>query len=360
MKSILVICNTYYQLITAIRLKETTWNNDKVDIAISDQSNNSKKVTDNLKKLNIFENVLNIQTKKLCRNRKNICLKILRWKYIISGISYFNITDNLYDEIVYYNPDIFVYGIFAKLIKNNNCLICSRYEEGVLSYTDSLYLDDSYLKYTKFIRKLLHKELLEEHTLNFYCFYPALYSGKLCPVPILQFDNYKKAGKILKKIFEVNAENLEIKEKYIFFTSIFDFEGGESIGEFDLVTKISELVGKENLIIKTHPRDTRNIYEENGFKVYKNSSIPWEAIQLNGDFSDKVFLTVNSGSILGANMMLRDKVKSYFLYNCCHIEKNYVAVSFVKTIEQFMAKSNSVLNKIKIIDNIENLNEICS
>ena len=56
-KSILVISNTYFQLIVAIQLKETCWFNDKVDIVITDQSNNSEKVAKNLSKLQIFNKV---------------------------------------------------------------------------------------------------------------------------------------------------------------------------------------------------------------------------------------------------------------------------------------------------------------
>ncbi len=71
-KSILVISNTYFQLIVAIQLKETCWFNDKVDIVITDQSNNSEKVAKNLSKLQIFNKVIWRKTKNLCQNTSNI------------------------------------------------------------------------------------------------------------------------------------------------------------------------------------------------------------------------------------------------------------------------------------------------
>ncbi|HGT1350754.1 TPA: hypothetical protein ACMUTV_003105, partial [Enterococcus faecium] len=93
------------------------------------------------------------------------------------------------------------------------------------------------------------------------------------------------------------------EKKYIFFTSVYDFEGGEPVGEYELVCKIADLVGKDNLIVKTHPRDVRTIYKDNGFIEDKNSSIPWEAIQLSGDFNDKIFMTINSGSVISGSTM---------------------------------------------------------
>lgn len=359
MKSILVISNTYYQLITAIRLKETLWNKEKVDIVISDQSNNSEKVAENLKKLNFFQNVWWIKTKNICQGSGNIYLKLKRWKYVTCGIYYPEITAYRYDEIVYYNADIFVYGIFSKLIKINRQLICSRYEEGILSYSDSQYLNNSRLKYANILRRFLYKKTLEQCTSDFYCFYPQLYAGKLNAKAIPQIRHHEGMAKKLKTIFNINDNMLKINEKYIFFSGVFDFEGGEPIGEFELIIRIAELVGKENLIVKLHPRDRRKKFEEKNIKIYEYSSIPWEAIQLNCDFSEKIFLTVNSGSILGANMMLKNRVRSYFLYKCCNFDKNSEASAYIKNVEQFLNDSDSILDQIYILENIEKLSEIC-
>ncbi len=357
-KSILVISNTYFQLIVAIQLKETCWFNDKVDIVITDQSNNSEKVAKNLSKLQIFNKVIWRKTKNLCQNTSNIYLNIKKYKYICFGITDIKIIQNFYDELVYYNPDIYTYGIFSKLKKNNSNLHVCRFEEGILSYTDSVYLENSKLKYSNIIRKLFKKTLLDEETNNFYCFYPEMYFGNMNPIEIHKIKDYKIMGDNLKKIFNLNDDMLHIKEKYIFFTGVFDFEGGGPIGEFELVLKVAGLVGKENLIVKTHPRDNRTVYAENGLKVYKHSYIPWEAIQFNNDFSEKILLTVNSGSILGANLILENKAQSYFLFNCCNIENNYEASRYMKTVRQLLSAAAPVLDKINIVENIDSLAQI--
>ncbi len=125
-------------------------------------------------------------------------------------------------------------------------------------------------------------------------------------------------------------------KKYFFFTSVYDFEGGEPIGEYELVCKIADLVGKENLLVKTHPRDVRTIYEDEGFIVDKNSDIPWEAIQLSKDFSDKVFLTATSGSVLAGSFMSENPPKTFFMHKCCNVSGNYSAQKTIATIEELL------------------------
>lgn len=356
-KRILIISNTYYQMIVAIRLRETIWKESCVDIIITDQSVNSKIVSEKLDALHIFNNVFWIENCEYCTSTKSVEMWFYKAKSIISGIE--KINDESYDEFVFYNADIYTHGLFARLYKINKNLICSRYEEGVLSYNDSCFLRYSKFKYIQLIRKYLLKKTLEEETQRFYCFYPELYNGKLNAIKIPQIADFKEMGQKLKQIFSIDGDMLEIKEKYIFFTSVYDFEGGKQIGETDLVKEVSDIVGKDNIIVKMHPRDKRTVFKDYGIKVYNNSSIPWEAIQFNNDFSDKVFLTVNSGSVLGANMMLEKSIKSYFLYTCCNLSDNKSALLTKQRIEEFQVYARKYLKNIKVIENRECLREIC-
>lgn len=360
-KKIIAIVNTYYQLITAIRMKETLWERCIVDIIVSDQSNESKRITDKLKKTQYFKNVYWISNKALCEKRSDLLTLSEKSRLIMFGLSKKNfIFNEEYDELAYYNADIYTYGLFACLIKRNNKLVCSRYEEGVLSYSDSMFLLNSGYRYVDKLRKCVYKNTLETHTQYFYCFFPSLYTGNLIVKQIPPIEDTQKIGETLKEIFSVNNDMLHINEKYIFFTSVYDFEGGNPIGETELVLEIADLVGKNNLIVKMHPRDGRTVFQKYGINVYTQSAIPWEAIQLNNDFSKKIFLTVNSGSVLGANMILKNKAKSYFLFNCCDLSKNKSAIVTKQDIEKLLMLSHDHIDGIEVIKNKERLREICS
>lgn len=336
MEKKLVVCNTYFQLIVAIQLVETIWKKDNVEIIISDQSNNAVTVYSNLTQMNMFGAVYWVENKKLCKPTSNLLNKLIKTKYITLGVSITEITNQKYDELVFYNSDIFTYGLYARLKKNNENLICSRFEEGILSYEDAEFLQNSRLNICNKIRKTMGKSSLDEDTKNFYCFYPEFYKGKLNSMEVPKITDYRSIGGILQKLFNVRPEDLVVKEKYIFFTSVYDFEGGEPIGEFELVQKIAKIVGKDNLIVKTHPRDTRDIFKNAGIHVYNHSEIPWEAIQLNNDFSSKVLMTVNSGSIVGANMMTEKRASAIFLYKCCNYKINPSAVGTSQMIDRFV------------------------
>ncbi len=132
------------------------------------------------------------------------------------------------------------------------------------------------------LRKIIGKPVIENSFLNFYCFYPQIYKGYLKPVEVPMIQLNSEICVALRKVFELDDKKLSYKYKYIFFTSVYDFEGGKPVGEYELVCKIADIVGKDNLLIKTHPRDTRTLYVDNGFNVDENSSVPWEAIQLSG------------------------------------------------------------------------------
>lgn len=356
MKRILVICNTYYQLIVAIQIAETLWNKSEVDIVISDQSKGAFNVYFNLKKIDIFHKVYWRENTTLCQQGSHYLRTLVKMKKIILGCRDAEITAQHYDELVYYNPDTFTYGIYDRLKKKNRELVCSRYEEGILSYEDSEFLQNSRLNVCNIIRKKIGKPIMDENTKNFYCFYPEFYKGKLIPVTIPRIFDYRAIGAILQKLFNVDSEALIINEKYIFFTSVYDFEGGEPIGEAELVREVAEIVGVENLIIKTHPRDNRDIFKNSGLHIYKYSEIPWEAVQLNNDFSSKVLMTVNSGSVVGANMMMEKKAKALFLYKCCNYKVNQSAVGTSLMIDRFISEIGD--ENIKSVESLEELKRI--
>lgn len=262
------------------------------------------------------------------------------------------------DKMLFYNIDEVTYILYSMMSKNNPDLICERFEEGILSYNNSFPSSDK-MKIARLLRKLLHKRNLLEQILHFYCFTPAVYEGKLGTliIPPIESINDSSVTQFLS-LFAVNNVSSCYKQKYIYFSSVYDFEGGEPIGELDLVKKIAEKVKNENLIVKVHPRDNPQRFIECGLNVDLNSQIPWEVVQFKQDFSQHIFLTVNSGSVLGVNMIISDMPRTYFLFPLCDLDKNPKAQVSAKNIDKLMKFINQIPEKRDRIKIASDLSEI--
>ena len=362
---ILIIANTFYQIIFAIQLKTTVFNNERVTLCISDHSNNAETIARRIRDSAYFDEVHFVKTKHLLYVPK-LSDSVRQFFEICFGTSNkyctvcFDNVDNSFDELISYNIGRDTVSIYSVLSQYNKNIKLSRYEEGILSYNNTIQkIVTPKRKIMDFVRKIQGKPQFTKSGKNFYCFYPELYKGELNPVKIPLISDTPKTMEIIKKVFDVNLTEDDYKEKYIFFTSVYDFEGEHPIGEYDLVCKIADRVGKENLLIKTHPRDKRTIYTDNGFKVDKNSNIPWEAIQLSGDFSDKVFLTATSGSVLSGSFMSSKPPKTFYLYKLCHIDGNKTAEESRRNITELLADKNvkSIFGRVKIAESIEDILE---
>ena len=337
-------------------MKMTVLQYDEVDLIISDQSRDADNIVQRLRNENIFRECYYIKTKELTRHKNGIASQI---GDLYSGIFGSEIYKNLsesYDELLIHNVDIASYSLYSNLMKKNNSLTCSRFEEGIISYRNI----EAYSKKNELIKKF-HKfsfgKSLEDSIRCFYCFFPEFYNGRYNPVSIPQIDTESEIKDILFRLFNVSVSSEEYNARFIYFTSVYDFEGGKAIGEFDLICRIAEVVGKDNLLIKMHPRDSRGFYEKSGFKIDQNSAIPWEVLQLCIDCSKKVLLSTNSTSIVSTNLMTEKGAEAFFTYNLCDFSENSAAKKTISIIDALLSDSNMKkrLSRIHIASDISEL-----
>lgn len=364
-RKVICICNTFYQLIMYIQIRRTLLKNSYVSLLISDHSKNSEEIANNVLKLDIFNEVHFIKTLNYDHGKENLFKKIIKTFQLILGKKsvFSNITKTHYDELIYYNFNATANLLFSMLIKSVSDLSCSRVEEGLISY--NYCINDADMKYkgciqiASFIRKMCHLQNLKIRTNYFYCLFPDLYHGnkKVVPIPFTD-EQMAENGKLLAKVFKIDRSKISYPEKFIFFSGVGDFEGGTPIGELDIANLIASIVGKNNMLIKKHPRDKRNVFEKNGFHVDCNSNVPWETIVLNYDFKNHVFLSVTSGSVMFGSAVLKQGPKTFYLYNFCkNKDCNSVAINAIKSLGIIFKDPNAskMLNNIQMIGNIEEL-----
>lgn len=365
----LILCNTYYQLLIAIQMKNSKFKKDKVSVVISDTpSKNVEAVYERLKEIDFFENVYFIKLRNEF-DKNGIKGKFSIISDCVTGNNHYiqkTIGNLKVDEFIFDGIGYGMLGLYAYLYKNNNKLIVSMMEEGIAVYdwfernVYKLFNNKMKIMYflMSFMRTIENKPLLHKIVKKYYCFHPEFYHGVLeaVQIPLIE-ENDDVVSKVVSKIFDVTKNVSEIKEKYIFFAGIGDFEGEKPIGEVKIATEIAEIVGKENFIVKLHPRDASGNFEKSGLKILTNSQIPWEAIQLNGNYSDKVFLSATSGSVLGVNMILEKKIKTVFLFDLCDLSNNSaVKIAVDKFADLF--GTNNILDDICIAKSMDDVTKI--
>ena len=102
--------------------------------------------------------------------------------------------------------------------------------------------------------------------------------------------------------------------------------------------KIADIVGKENLLVKLHPRNKVDRFSKYGITTNKTIGMPWEVIQMNNNFSDKVFLTIASGSVLASKLYFGDNIKTYLLFNCTNKMSNMVGEEYFAYLKKVQEK----------------------
>lgn len=360
---IVFICNTYMQLIAAVQMKIALFNLNEVDLMLSDHSSNSDHVVEGVLNTKLFKRVRYVRSKHIFDH----CGKLTNIKHAldvsigVGGRFRKMLWDDMnYDEIFFYNHyDTIPLAIYRISMKNGTIPKAHCYEEGILSYKNMAMKPKGRCR--KLIGVLLRcqgKQDIYERIEDYFCFYPELFpnpSKGCCKIPLL---DRKDAGfvQLINTVFDYHPDQDIYPQRYIFFASSADIDE-TPIGETELVLQIAELVGRENLLVKMHPRDDRDVYEKQGITVSRNSAIPWEVIQLNQDFSNHVFLTVSSGSVINASAMLDDKIPTFFLYPLVKGRNAYIDDFCENTVQPTLEKLNSIgsLQSVKIVSDLRDI-----
>ena len=370
---VLFLCSTYMQLINIIQLKRTVLKTAHADIIINDHSRNSKEVAKRLEEINLFDRVK-------CVNNKEIMFKQTFLSDIPDVISInfgknkkFRkmLWDNIgyYEKIYFYNMDLLLLCVWDIMVENGGKPQLVRFEEGVTGYplldvrVKRKNIEGMRMKLTRLLRKVLPRTTFHSY-INTYCVYfpeifkkhiTGLYKDgyKIEKIPFLSSKDTETV-KILNHVFGYRPEKESYPWKFIYLESSMDYDGA-GIGEYNLVCRLAEFVGKENILVKMHPRDTSKEYEKNGFTVSHNSAIPWELVLLNNDFTGYVFVSLSSSSMITGPAILKSDIESYYLYPLVNTSEKEIFQKTVRDIDNILCQfhRNGICRKCIKISNME-------
>lgn len=342
---VLFFAYTPFQCMAALAIKEQYYQGYDADIMISDSVYRRDALKQNILENNLFCNVIYGDIRKFFPKSKNKVkhegMRLLS-SFIPTYIAnHLDVATEKYDVFVTTEINYFTESIYSLLRKNNRELVVRLMDEGYSSYT--YYFRENYqpeIKKNKIKRmmfrfpgKLSNRAYIADKADIIYYFAPELLLWKDIPYEIRKIDvsqirDYRQQVNAMFGYYDLIEQGLlnEYREQFIFFEESFFWSMGNQ-NDVEIIKKIASIVGKENLIIKLHPRNPINRFEKLGYRTNKTEGIPWELVALNMDPDiEKVFITFSSGAVLNYKFLTGDnQYRSIMLFDCEGLD--YYAVS---------------------------------
>lgn len=294
MKKVLFAAESVYQLFNAIILRMTEKENDECDLILSEATVWPSDIISNLKGIHLFDKIVFPETKKQEWDFWDLDQE-KRYEVYRNPKAFFSCgypVEPVYDELFFPIDHIFWKMIYNYEVSNGRVPDIYMYDEGVRAYTMELSKTDD---------KPFSKDAYNPSFVNsikaYYLHQPQLYSLTEYPYELKKIQNPTNNEKLRQAIQAVYGFESAPNEKYIYMEDFF-FADHLIGNDFDLFKKITQIIGKDNIIVKRHPRDKFDRFTPWGVNTMQKNVIPWEVQLLLNDYSEKVLVSVSSTSIL--------------------------------------------------------------
>lgn len=351
---ILFAVDSFFQLIESTNLRTSIYKDAIADIALYASTPNAENICIRLRESGLFDNCYFLNT-PLVRCGAKYSFKEKLPKYFIYGYTLINPTGyslkNLhFDDLSY---DLFLFSgngalpecIFNSIRKRNPKIECMRFEDSYVSYTREYgkIKGSSRRKIESIMHKVFNGANIDDYIKGYYFAEPDLvqtqFNYPVISAPKINRDN-KELIEVLNKVFEFNSLQDTYEEKFIFFESG-DAYFEKNNEDVEFIKEIVKIAGKDNILIKRHPRCKENRFEKLGVHIAKGSSVPWELIQLNIKMDGKVFVTTTSAAALSSAIYFGDDCKAILLFEGMKNKPSSVTDVMRKYMKDFQNKYGS-------------------
>lgn len=293
-KPILFICSTYYQLMTAINIKRTLCIQQTADLLLTDTTDFNG-IIDNIKKCNVFRDVYQCKVTEKMVQLSN--MSVAERKKSTNPIEVYNHVGLPHDYTdLYMTFSRLSCTLYYYFIHMDTHLDVHLYEDGVTTYylPISKRFETDGLDHGQYGERRLMNHIVEN-----LMYATELYCAEKFSWPNVQLTKPQQSDGLKDVIFSIFDRESLPGERYVFLE---EFHAGMLLGnlfsDFLIMEKVAEIVGKENIVIKRHPRCPVDRFTPAGYKVMDNQRFPWEIILFGENIDDKVLLTVSSTAVL--------------------------------------------------------------
>lgn len=369
MKRVLFGIDSFFQFIIATNLRTTIYRDDYVGIIFYNSTPRAKELYKNVLKKSLYEEIYFANTSLAkCGNNYSLLEKfpkifvygfsLISPSYVLRKILGTNIK-SIYDEFIFNGFGALPECIFNSCYQNNKVIKCKRIEDAYASYF-TIY-NSKKGRFRRLIEKtacyLFGREDIDKHVEGYYFSEPNMVMAKLSypiiPIPKFGREN-KELVNILNDAFNYDQGSYSKKKIYMFEDGLCFFENRND--EVEIIKYISQFIPKDSIAVKMHPRRMASRYEKMGIEAIKASSVPWEVIQLNHDYSGCIFMTFTSSAVFSSDIYFGDACYKLLLYKLLKGSSNFVDSKFESYIHKYMETFGC--NRLFIPETYEELKEI--
>lgn len=204
-------------------------------------------------------------------------------------------------------------------------------DEGYSSYLSSFWCSHKSISVFHKISNMIlsgKKDYLYRNIEEALFFAPELLHIKL-PFPVRKMikDDFminEEQLRAINYVFGYDSSQYEGEDKFIFFEECFSFDDGNN-SDLEIVDWLSNVVGKEKLKIKLHPRSKNDRFSRLGYDVMTTVKYPWEVYAINNANKKVTLIAYTSGALMNYLFFSRSNMKSVLLYNVFPDKYNHVS-----------------------------------
>lgn len=358
------ICSTPYHIILSFHLSKIL-HIDQKDIFIANHFNNASLITEKIGEIQHFNNVFFVDDGDMTSS--SIMMKIKRFirflKMDFSSVISNKVIPN-YDTLYVFSQTNITKMMVSHCLTNNSNLNIHLLEDGIETYIASTVTKDQKIKIwidkiiKLFGRRYFNYNLV--HSINL--FEPGLYIGnlvkKVCRLPSIDWND-ENLKTILNSIFLYKKNDLYHNTDFIYFEQCFSRATNNKIDEKMFLKTILNYIPHSRLLIKLHPLDDINKYQENNIQNIVCENFPWEIIYFNENLRDKILITVHSTAVFSTKILFNQEHNIIFLYKIFDIQVEEYGQLIGRLKEIYTQKKiyePSTLDELKQIIT-ENLNQ---
>lgn len=340
---LLFACETPYELINILNVKYHYYPDVKADLLIC--SSSLSNCIDKIRKLNVFQEI--IVTEYDSRTNYDEILAMPLAERTLEPEKYAllpRLSKRYTDYFFSFTRHHFLHMIYYSMINAGMLPDVHILEDGSSTYVDDLNFND----YKDIDQKLYpEKKRLQNRLTSLYLYKPSLYCGaskvRIIPLPSLSPDK----AELVEMLLSIWGAIELPPQKYIFFNECMREEGLVT-NEVQLLDAVSEIVGKENIAIKIHPRSTNmeKIYQMHGYYVMLNSTVPWELAAFSPSMDRKILMSISSNTIW--TPLILSGVNNRTISLCEVMKLSQRVHARTPKYRKFLSKIRTVANKDEV------------